>query len=193
MRNFYNRFAYLALALLVASVALAQIPNPGFENWTNGEPDGWATSNFLTWITITQSTTAHSGSSSARGAVISIGTGLPNLNPTMQTGPGGRGFPLTTRYTTLSGYYQYTSAGGDKFAVNVAFEGVDGSDAAVGAVELPAASSWTQFSVTINYQSGIAIDTGIVQILNAPPSPGADVHVGSVFLVDDLSFSGTQG
>ena len=41
------------LCLTMTAVAQNPIPNPGFENWTEGQPDGWLTYNspFATFIT----------------------------------------------------------------------------------------------------------------------------------------------
>ena len=49
----------LLTAVLFASTLLSQIPNGGFENWTEGEPDEWTTSNVGAIATITQTEISH--------------------------------------------------------------------------------------------------------------------------------------
>ena len=58
----------LTLTLLCAALAWGQnpIPNAGFENWTNGNPDQWFTTNISAPGTITQSSDAHSGNWAAQ-------------------------------------------------------------------------------------------------------------------------------
>jgi len=106
--------------LLFFSVSLfAQIPNPGFENWTGYTPDGWYANNLPTvWTTVYQSPTAHSGSSAARGEVVTY-QGTP-VAPYLQSGSNtGIGFPLTTKPASFKGYYQFNSVGGDVFDVGI--------------------------------------------------------------------------
>ena len=102
-----------------ALTAHAQIPNPGFENWTSGNPDGWGTSNAFPagMINVTQTTDCHSGSYAVRGDVINF-FGTP-MGPAIQSGPGGKGFPVSEQYHSLELYYKFTPIGGDKFSVNV--------------------------------------------------------------------------
>ena len=60
----------IALIFGVAIALHAQIPNAGFENWTSGDPDGWATSNAFPagLVNIVETPDSHSGSKALRGA-----------------------------------------------------------------------------------------------------------------------------
>ena len=185
----------LALVLLVPAAVRAQIPNPGFENWTSGNPDGWATGNVVPLVVpVTQSSTARTGSSAARGTVVSLYTYV--VAPVLQSGIGGRGFGYTSRPTSFGGYYQFHSVGGDRFAINtILYKGVVagtviGNAASANASEV---TSWTQFAVPFNYVSGASPDTCIIQIQIVGPVTGNDYHLGSYFLLDDLSFGGVTG
>ncbi|MGD0337206.1 MAG: T9SS type A sorting domain-containing protein [Bacteroidota bacterium] len=187
---------YSALMFLCVSTALAQIPNTGFENWTGNNPDGWATSNAGELITVTASNTAHSGSYSARGEVISFFTTV--LQPVLQIGPDARGYAYTQRPAAFTGYYQFFPTGGDRFAINVALfkGGIEGTSVALAAAALSTnVSSWTQFSTPFTYFNGETPDTCIIQIQIVGPGTGlnATPHAGSYFLLDDLDFSGTTG
>ena len=60
MKKLYSLFAVVALAVS-ANAQTNLIPNPGFENWNAGAPDGW----YVTGSTVAQSTTTvHGGASS---------------------------------------------------------------------------------------------------------------------------------
>ena len=185
----------LALVLLVPAAVCAQIPNPGFESWTGGNPDNWATSNIVSLVTpVTQSSPAHGGTSAARGTVVQFYTTL--IAPILQSGPGGRGFGYTSRPTSIGGYYQFHSVGGDRFGVNtVLYKGgvagtVIANAASANPTEVP---SWTQFSAPFTYVSSDHPDTCVIQIQIVGPVTGNDYHSGSYFLLDDLSFSGATG
>jgi hypothetical protein len=176
---------FIALPNLFAQ----NVPNGGFESWTGGNPDNWITSNSPPIIfTVTQSSTAHSGSSSVRGDVISF-SGIP-LNPLIQSGTLGKGFPISQRFATLSGYYQFNSVQSDRLLVTVLFTksqvGVAGNS-----VPMAAVSSWTQFNMNIFYATGDTPDTCYIQVTIAGPTSGGAYHAGSFFLVDDLDLSGT--
>ena len=177
----------------IITTAHAQIPNPGFESWTSGDPNGWVTSNqpVISMINVTQTTDMHHGNYALKGEVINFNT-VP-MGPVIQSGPGGTGFAISQQYHSLELYYKFTSVGGDKFSVNIDFE-KGGNTIAQGAVALPATvSSYTKLSVPVTYTTGDIPDLAIIQILISGPLTGSDYHVGSVMFVDDLLFSLSTG
>jgi hypothetical protein len=180
---------------LIVQTTFAQIPNAGFENWTNGDPDGWYTTNVVV-TTITQSSTVHSGSLAARGEVLTFYTQI--MPPTIQTGQDARGFAYSQRPVSITGYFQFFPAvsSGDRFYVDAVLYkgGIDGISVAVGAVAISAAaSSYTQFSATFTYLTSDIPDTCVINISIVGPGTGvqATPHAGSYYLLDDLSFSGS--
>lgn len=179
----------IVLVVLITTGAFAQIPNAGFENWTGGEPTSWATSNAATVYTnVTKSATAHGGSASARGDAVQVGPAV--IQPILQSGDGGEGFPVSVRYAAVTGWYILNSVNGDGFGCNFnLFK--NGSPIATGAQILPAAATWTQFSVPFLYYGAGVPDTSILQIQLARAG-GGSVSVGSYWLVDDLAFSGVN-
>lgn len=188
-----NIFGFLVAILCESGIAFSQIPNPGFENWTNGDPDGWATSNIqgAGIINITQSSDHHGGSYAVKGEIIDF-FGTPMLC-VLQSGPEGNGFPISESYQALNLYYKFHSEGGDRFSVNIAFE-KDGAPIAQGAVSIPTSySDYTYLSVPMDYQVMETPDTALIQIIIIGPVTGTDVHVGSTMYVDDLSFSLSTG
>jgi hypothetical protein len=190
-------FALVIAAILglAPAVGHAQIPNAGFETWTAGNPDNWVTSNIAQFvIPVTQSGTAHSGSSSMKGTVTAFYTSL--IQPVVQSGPGGHGFAYTGRPASFKGWYQFYPVGGDRLAINTwtYLGGVNGTPIAVAAQAISAgAPAWTQFDVPFAYQSASNPDTCIIQLQIVGPTTGTDLHAGSYMLIDDLSFGSTTG
>ena len=187
-----KRIFLLSMFAILLPVALqAQIvPNGGFENWTLGYPDNWFVSNVPTlFTTVTQSSTAHSGSSSVKGTVVPYLTGV--MGPVIQAGTTAQGFGVSQRYKTVTGYYQFNPLQGDELVFN--FDLYKGGNliAVGGAIITASASSWTQFNIDFNYVTSDTPDNCTIQILIVGPTSGTDYHAGSYFLLDDLNLSGT--
>jgi hypothetical protein len=179
--------------LLTATLAQAQIPNGNFETWQGDSVlVGWLSVNTYLARTTQRSTDAHSGSYALQGMVASF-YGAP-LVPLVQSGADGQGFGYTSRAATLDGWYKFStpSGSGAYFFVTVLFE-KNNSGFAAGSMHVNApASSYTQFSVPIDYISGDIPDTAIIQF-GIGDSISDDPHLASsTFLVDDFSFSGTN-
>lgn len=189
-----GRKTYIALGgaiILASGVALAQIPNAGFEQWINGEPDGWKTNNFPGFLTpITQSSSSHSGTSATQGEVDSI-AGTP-FGPVLVSGPTGRGFPDPQRHANLSGFYRFTRMESDVMAVIVGMMR-NGNTIGGGGVALGPAATYTAFTIPISYDSTGAPDTCAIAAAIYGDSTGSTPHIGSAFLLDDLAFSGVSG
>jgi hypothetical protein len=183
----------MILSFFIVSLTFAQVPNGGFENWTNGQPDNWSTSNANTLYTnVTRTTKAHSGSYALKGEVIDTPLSgiLSIINPFIKTGEKGEGFPISQRYSNLNGYYQFSADSGDIFIVNVTMMKA-GKQMAFSVDSLNPSSSYKLFSSNITYLSSEVPDTCIIQFTIWGPSGGVDYHVGSYFILDDLSLSGT--
>ncbi len=180
--------------IFLCTQIFSQVPNSSFEQWTNGEPDGWFTNNLVignlvNLVTVTQSSDAHSGSSSLRGEVVNYNNGVYASILTAGKFGGASGFPISQNYASISGYYKLNSVQGDKLDVIVVIMS-NGDGIALGAQELPAASGYTNFNIPINYNSiGGTADTCLISITFANDTARA-VHAGSVFYIDDLSLSG---
>lgn len=164
------------------------VPNGGFETWTNGSPNSWITSNAPPIIiTISQSSTAHSGSYSTRGDVISY---LGNtLGPLIQSGSTGLGVPISQRYAVASGWYQLNAVSGDQLEAIVLLE-KSRSIVASGTAMLPAASTWTAFNINLFYITSDIPDTAVLQFTLIGSDNTPTVHVGTYFLLDDVNLSG---
>jgi hypothetical protein len=184
---------YSTILILFASITYAQIPNNGFETWTDNVPDGWVTSNNPLATTISPSTTAHSGMYSARGDVVAIPAAV--IQPVLQSGPDGMGFTYTQRAAAINGFFQFISTGGDRLAINVILYtgGVAGTPiASAASAASTTMSSWTEISIPFTYFSGENPDVCIIQFQIIGPGTGLEAfpHPGSYFLIDDLALTG---
>lgn len=183
----------IALIFGTAVTTHAQIPNPGFESWSAGDPTGWVTTNVVPagLVNVTQTSDSHTGPSALQGEVVDFFS--TPMAPVIQSGPGGTGFAITERYGSFDLWYKFTSVGGDKFSVNVALE-KNGNPIAQGAVALPqTVTGFTQLSVPLAYTTGEVPDRAIIQLSITGPVTGSDVHTGSVMIIDDLLFSFATG
>ena len=185
---------FCAVFTFCTSIASAQIPNAGFETWANGSPTGWMATNAApAYTTITQVSTAHSGSSAARGEVVTV-MGTITMAPILQVGSTGDGFAFTQRPASFTGWYRFTPASGstDQFLITVSLmkSGTVQTSVAVGSFKPAAASSYTQFTVPLTYVQTIDPDICFIQFTLAPPS--GSPKAGSYFIVDDLAFSSSS-
>ncbi len=167
----------ITITVLFSSILFSQVPNSGFENWTNGNPDNWETTNNDQVLTITPSNDAHSGSFSAQGAVTSI-SGF-SFSPVLLTH-----FANSGRPTNLKGYYKFTSVGSDTFYIVISL--YKNSEGIGGGIFTATANtdSYTEFNAAINYNVSDNPDSAAIGI---SIRPAVNSHTGSMFLVDDLS------
>jgi len=182
------------LSFFIVSLTFAQVPNGSFENWTNGQPDNWETSNALSLYTnITRTTIAHSGSYALKGEVIStlLSGVLSIINPFILSGVKGEGFPINQRYNKINGYYEFIADSGDRFIANIKMV-KGGNQIAYSVDSLNPSSAYKFFSFNITYLTNDVPDTCIIQFIIIGPSSGIDYHIGSYFILDDLSLSGTE-
>ncbi len=201
MKQRYLIFPVL-FVLVSAILVMAQnpIPNAGFENWTNGQPDGWITSNSPGLVSpITQSSNSHSGSSAFRGETVNF-FGVPYV-PTAYAGNeigGVFGFPISQRYGSLGGYYQFTPAGTNVAVITVVTYSIQGTDTVgmgAGSVVLGGTGSgYAPFSFPIEYVPGISgPDLAAISVTIGDTTTNGQINVGSVLYLDDLQFGAVTG
>ena len=192
MCRLYRFMLTSGFVVILTSLALAQnpIPNPGFEDWTDGYPDGWVTNNIPGFYTlVTQSTSSYSGTSAAKGEVIQAAEGA--YPPYLFTA--NEQFSISQNYTRMTGYYQMTNNGEDVLFAWVYFYDAQGSPVAYGEKELgQTAGGYQQFSIDLDYSIGSnepVAGAYIYFIISlSSNSELQDVTVGSSFLLDDLAF-----
>jgi len=182
---------FLLLLIMFLNVNLfSQIPNAGFEEWSQGNPVDWFTSNIQGLLTVvTQSNDAHTGSYAVKLGVVEIG-GF-NYPGYIWSGESFlEGFPVNQAYGSLTGYYKFNRAGDDEMYVSVYMKS-EGNYVGFGSIIISDnASSYTQFVVPIQYISGNIPDTSFIWIGLSDSSDG-EVSLGSSITLDDLAFGGT--
>jgi len=182
MKNTFYKFCFkIFVGVFLSTITVfCQIPNAGFENWTSGNPDNWQASNSGQFVTITQSTDAHSGSYSVKGAVLSInGFSIP---PALIAQ-----FPYSGRPSSLSGYYKLNSVSSDSLVITVVlYKNNNGIGGGIFHTHVNA-SSFVQFNAPIVYDLSGTPDSAAISISIMPAS---SPHSGSSFNIDDLSFGG---
>lgn len=174
--------------------AYGQLSNAGFESWTTStQPDQWFTNNIPLSVTpVTRSSDAHSGSYALSGQVQSF-FGIP-YSPYVASGTDSRGFPVSQQYSQLTGFYKFSPDSGDRFAVTCVMNKAGAGVGAGSFVTSATISGYTQFTLTISYPNPSDIpDTGLIFITLLGDTVSNTPHVGSVFLLDDLSFGGSTG
>jgi hypothetical protein len=177
---------------LLPYLAWSQIPNAGFENWTGSEPDGWTTSNdsSSSMFPVTKSTNSHSGLYAMQGTVVSVFS--INIAPIAISAQNNNGFPVNTRYGFFMGFLRFTSVSGDRAFISAALiKGGVGIAAAVFYDSLTRAN-YLQFVAPFSYITSETPDTALIVVTIVPAKDSTFVHMGSTFLLDDLSFSGVN-
>ena len=179
---------FFLLVLSISVWAQNPIPNPGFETWTEGQPDGWYSNNIMGVATfVTQSDMSHSGSNAVKGSVASVVNVLlpPSLWSDLDN------VTISQNYTTLSGYYQFSTSGSDSFFVSVIlyddqFVGVAYGGKGFG----PTTGGYQKFMVNLEYSplNNEPAAHGFIQFVIISESETPDMS--STFLIDDVEFSG---
>ena len=184
-----NLFIVL-LFILCVTLTHAQIPNAGFENWTDGEPDGWGTNNAPPLVTtILQSSDGHSGSSAVKlvvGSFLSIPYGALLYTGDVQSDI--IGFPVSERHGSLRGFYKLDSSPNKVLTITVTFQkdgNFIGGSADTYDGNVP---NYTEFIIPVIYPTGDIPDTAIVNISYYDTSEAWTAGGGAY--VDDLSFGG---
>lgn len=214
-----KKFTFLiALSVLCISASSQTVQNPGFETWvSNNEtahtyqmPQRWVTSDIiLTFFnelfgnpgyvvnSVSQTSVSHSGNYATQmGVAVSnyndtVGGAIVYSNSVADLLEGG-GFPFAFRPANLTGWKKWVRFGGDSATVIIQmskWNATTQSRDMVADVEYfitTPSAAWSTFTVPINYIMNVYPDTITITIGNNSTYP----HVGSVFTVDDLSFTG---
>lgn len=175
-----------------SSVLVAQnpVPNPGFENWTSGNPDNWLTNNAPGFAVPVTQASPHSGTFALKGEVVSTLAG--NFSPIVSsTDMSGSGFPVNQAYATLSFYYKFNKVTTGIFGAYVAMSETGGGGGAAGQIFTSSVTSFTQASLPIYYQTTNPDTCTILFTIN--DTVAASPAVGNYFIIDDVALSGLVG
>ena len=169
----------------------AQVPNGGFEEWGDPNPDDWWTSNLAGLFTnVTETSDANSGSSALRGEVVEFG-GTP-LQPTIVAGSYLQGFAVSERHSAVEGYYKLDAIGNDQIEVFVSMSSGETFLGSGAGFMTEAGDDWMHFSVDIQYIQDGTPDLCFLSIGVVNPS-GDFANVGTVMYLDDITLDGVVG
>jgi Secretion system C-terminal sorting domain len=185
-------FAIALIALFQNNAFSQEIPNSGFEDWTNGNPNGWYVDNdqSRSAFPVTQSSQSHSGSSAAKVEVIPIFAGFLYSGSVTND----YAFPVSQAYGSLTGFYQFNSVGQDIAVIFVyMYKYMTDTRELVGYGEAKIAANtngYTQFVMPIEYFTQDIPDSASIYIGIGDTASTAHANVGTFILVDDLAFGG---
>jgi len=204
-----NSLLIIAILFILCFQSLAQqIPNGSFETWTDGEPDGWnSTNNLLGFVfnTLKQDPAdPQQGSASAELTAVTktvlftpykipgvLTLGNINIDPIAQTFSLTGGHPFTGNPQKLTGYFKYHPVNNDMCVFGVGFfKWNNGKQDTLGLGvkdTVGTFNSWTRFEAPIQYLKPGIPDTMNILILNSNPLDGLD-HTGTKLWVDNLMF-----
>jgi hypothetical protein len=189
-----NNLHFLFISLIISVFAQAQnpMPNPGFENWTDGNPDQWFTINIPgLFLTTTPASPGHSGSKAAKCEVLSMATGV--VVPILQShvDENMNGFPIDRAYSNLQLHYKFHPEGEDVFKVAVFMLSENGT--AVGFKEVAiatAAENFTELNLPIEYNGMPGDPVRCLVSMVIAPGEFPDMETpGSYFIVDDVELN----
>jgi hypothetical protein len=190
-----KKFTLLFLFTLSAALCVAQnVPNGGFESWTDGEPDDWTTSNTPGFTSVSQEEPGYSGTYALK--MQSVEKDKDNVIPNLVANGGGdhRGFPVSEKFTLLNFYYKFDGGTHDKLVVFVSLKDSELKSIGSGALEIEDdVDTFTKSVMPITYAPGstpayCSIEFGIGDKLGSG-QPSLD----SWFIVDDIVLSSPTG
>jgi hypothetical protein len=188
------------------SIGLAQIPNSGFENWTNAgaynTPDQWGNLNPTTApasvYTCVKGTPGNPGNSyislTSKTVLTTVVPGVAvsgRINTT--TYKADRGFPMMTQPASLMFNWKYMTSGNDQGYISVLLSKWNAAMSmkdTISYTKYPFSGmvmNWATMTIPLSYRSGMMPDSALI-VLSAS---GATPVNGSMLDVDNLAFSGT--
>ncbi len=191
--------------LAVSNLSVAQIPNSGFESWTNmgtySNPDGWGTMNNTTAIasvfTATKGTPGNPGTaylmltSQTVGAAVVNGIAVSGKLDSITMQPIS-GFAFNQRPQKFTGKWQHMIYGSSQGSISVKLTkwniGTNSRETVATANQALSgmAMSWAAFTINFTYLTGNAPDTCIIVLKASGSSPTVDDYLW----VDNLAFTG---
>ncbi len=204
MKNLFLSTTIAIVALI--NFSIAQIPNSGFENWTNmgtyDNPDGWGTMNNTTSsggiYTATKGTPGFPGA-----AYLILTSQLIGGNVVNAIAVSGKldsiskqpisGFAFNLRPQKFTGKWQHMifgSSQGSVFAKLTRWNTVTNSRETIATANQTLtgmAMSWANFTINFVYQTGNYPDTCIIVLKASGLTPTADDYL----YIDNLAFTGT--
>lgn len=187
------------------------IPNPGFEEWSGGEPVGWNTINQTvfgtSFVCVTrEQNNPQSGTYCAKIQTVTqniflvgpvtmpgiVSLGEITLDILNQTGTVNGGVPIDTRPNQLNGWFRYQPGSGDSCIIGIGLSRWNGTGRDTLAYSYKTiggqTSTWTPFSLPIDYLIWEMPDTMNIMFFSSNLLTGSPV-TGSTLWVDNLEMA----
>lgn len=179
---------FTVIMIMICSLSFAQIPNSNFEEWLDGEPINWFTSNILdVGNPVSKTTEGYISSSALRGEIIKSVYG-DTIIPVIISGEYGSGFPVENKYDKLNLYYKFHPIGGDILVIGIWMYKSDDLIGGGSTVISESTDNFTLASVDIEYIIDLVPDNCIIEILAANEGEELYGNLNTYFIVDNLSF-----
>lgn len=182
-----KKFNIFLIGLLFLSFsAQAQILNPSFENWADGQPTNWTGVNGLV-TNVTQTTDAYDGSYAVQMEILEF-IGLPWPVSFYSISDNSVGFPVSERYSKYKGYVKADLKGSAVFWGGVTMYNETQQAIAGGNFFIRNSSAnWGQFEVPIEYYSN-EVPAYVNITFHLLDSLGSDLTaVGTTVKIDNLT------
>ena len=201
--------AFLVSALFISPLVKAQnpIPNPGFENWTGGEPNDWSTINRNLLGTTFTAVTIDNDNPQQGNASIKLETitkdvflfgpvtvpGLITLGEIIldienQTASVDGGVPVSGKPESLNGWFRYSPAAGDLCIMGIGltrWNGTSRDTLSYDYLSLGSQPDWQTFTLPVNYLIQAQPDTMNILFLSSNALSGVILE-GSKLWLDNL-------
>lgn len=175
-------FSFTAYSLSAQYV----FPNFSFENWTDGEPDGWYTDNAhaISVYPVTQSADAHSGLSAVKGEVLNYNTWTaPNFGSYS-----GTLFEINQQYATLNFYYKFNKLNNDVIVGSIAAYSASGYPLGFSEIRIKdAVSAYTPIAAPITWLFPDSVPAELAMVFGIEDTVSNTATPGSYFIFDDFS------
>jgi Secretion system C-terminal sorting domain len=187
-----NNLLFILVAWFFIASAQAQnpVPNPSFENWTDGNPDLWYVINIPSLaIPITEVSPGHTGNKALKSEVIDF-LGNPLFSPVQShVDEHLNGFPVSQNYSNLRLFYKFHPVGGDDLKIAVFM--LDENGISIGFQEhiiSEPAENFTEINIPIPYEFSGEVERCLISmVIEDLGLEGEDI--GSYFIVDDVELN----
>ena len=181
------------ILLLFFKTSFSQIPNNSFENWNNGNPDWWQTTNIpIVPNSVVPDSSAYEGLLAVKGIVVSDIRNKPFAPYLGIYGPSAQGFPIGQSYEYMDGWCRLFLKPGDRFRGDIRIYDSHQEPIGDGKVIIDSSiASWTPFKIQINYY-GLLLPVSCTLFFTITDSTLlSSGQIGSYFVVDQISLGGT--
>jgi hypothetical protein len=186
--------AFIFLVIFINALK-AQIPNAGFEYWSSVNPDNWQTTNIpILPPSVLMDSDSFTGMLSVKGIVVGDGDNHAFQPYLGISGAASQGFFISNSYDRFNGWFKSSLIAGDFFIGEIRMFNSNQETIANGSLIISSTqSSWTEFNVVINYLNSDTPVSCTIFFTISDSSLISSGHIGSYFLIDELSLTQTVG